>query len=120
MRGNVRHASGLSSSIGSEASRACETTSGSISMTTRTASIRHGALTLCPEAAKANRLARAGIIGTLVLEEMENMVRAIGCPQSQKSVIFVGERSATSDGDQPGVTDFREDQGTRVQVSGRE
>jgi hypothetical protein len=51
------------------------------------------------------------IVGLYLLEEMQNMLRAVRRPNRQQMVISVRERAAAPHGDQPRVFDFAENHG---------
>jgi hypothetical protein len=56
-----------------------------------------------------DRPAWSGVLGSDRLDEGEDMLGAVGCPQGEQMVVFVGERSAAADRHQAGVADRRED-----------
>jgi hypothetical protein len=78
-------------------------------MAARRPGLRHSDLAACPCPNLLDRLAGPRVRGLHRLEEVQNVLRARGSPESQEPMVGVGKRPPTADGDEAGVAILRED-----------
>jgi len=78
---------------------------------TRRAGLRHPDLAARPGPDLLDRETGPRVRGLHRLEEMQNVLRARGSPQSQEPMVGVRKRPPTADGDEAGVAIFGEDHG---------
>src|SRR5260370_41162729 len=78
-------------------------------MAARRSGLRHPDLAAGPCPNLLDRLAGPRVRGLHRFEEVQNVLRARGSPQSQEPMVGVGKRPPTADGDEAGVAIFRED-----------
>ena len=83
-------------------------------MATRRSGLRHPDLAARPCPNLLDRLAGPRVPGLHRLEEVQNVLRARGSPQSQEPMVGVRKRPPTADGDEAGVAIFGEDHGVGV------
>jgi tRNA(Leu) C34 or U34 (ribose-2'-O)-methylase TrmL len=76
----------------------------------------HGQDPTRPGSCGVDGLAGTGVRGVLVVEEVQDVVCAVGGPQGEEPVVLVGEFSTAADRDQPRVSGRREDHTIRVPV----
>jgi hypothetical protein len=109
--GDMRHRCGLAGSICGVPSSSAQLSCRSLGMASRIAGLRHLDLAARPCPGMLNRLAGPRVRGLHRLEQVQNMLCARGCLQSQEPVVGVRERPPAADGDEAGVAVFGEDHG---------
>ena len=65
-----------------------------------------------------DRHPRPWIVGSSRLEQREDVLSARCRPESEQLVMLVGERPATTDRHEPGVSNFREDHRPQLEEDG--
>lgn len=80
-------------------------------MAARRSGLRHPDLAARPCPNLLDRLAGPRVRGLHRLEEVQNVLRALGGPQRQEPMVGVRKRPPTADGDEAGVAIFGEDHG---------
>jgi len=70
--------------------------------------VHHGDFAAHPCTHLLDGAARSVVGGLRLLEVVEDMLRAVGCPEGKQVVISVLQRAAATDGDQPGIRDRAE------------
>ena len=83
-------------------------------MATRRSGLRHPDLAARPRPDVLDRLPGPRVRWLRRLEEVQDVLRAPGSPQSQEPMVGVSKRPAPADGDEAGVAIFGEDQGVEV------
>jgi catechol 2,3-dioxygenase-like lactoylglutathione lyase family enzyme len=78
-------------------------------MAARRPGLRHPDVAACPCPNLLDRLAGPRVRGLHRLEEVQNVLRAHGSPESQEPMVGVRKRPPTADGDEAGVAILRED-----------
>src|SRR6266516_2427934 len=107
--GDMRHHSCLAGSIGGVPSGSAQVSCRSHGMAAGRSGLRHPDLAACPCPNLLDRLAGPRVRGLHRLEEVQNVLRARGSPESQAPMVRVGKRPPTADGDEAGIAIFRED-----------
>jgi hypothetical protein len=111
VRGDMRHDCRLAGSICGVPSGSAQLSCRSHGMATRRSGLRHRYLTARPCPNLLDRFAGPRVRGLHRLEEVQNVLRASGRPQSQEPMVGVRERPPAADGDEAGVAVFGEDHG---------
>jgi hypothetical protein len=109
VRGDVRHRRRLAGGERGVPSSSAQLSSGSHGMTGRRTGLRHPDLTARPGANLIDRVAGPWIRGLLGLEEVQNVLCARCCPQSQEPMVGVRERAPATDRDEARVALLGED-----------
>jgi hypothetical protein len=78
-------------------------------MTARRSGLHHRDIPARPGPGVFDRLSWSGVLGSDRLEEGEDVLGAVGCPQGEQMVVLVGERSAAAHRHEAGVADRRKD-----------
>lgn len=68
----------------------------------------HGEFPSRPSTRLLNRLARTVVSGLLLLEEMQDVLRAVRCPNGQQAMIGILESATAPHRSQPGVSNLAE------------
>ena len=114
--GHVRDTRGLAGGVGGVPRSSPQWASCAHRVPTAGASVHHPHAAAGPGAGCLGGVPWTGVRGMVLLEEVQHMLRALGSPQREEAVIFIGEHSATADGDQAGIADLGEDHATSVPV----
>lgn len=109
MLSDVADTGRLPSSVGSEPSGAGQVARGTHRVATDGSRLHHRQLTGSPGARRRDRLTGSAVIRAVGLEEREDVLGTVGCPQRQELVVGIAERAATTDGDESWVPDLRQD-----------
>lgn len=107
--GNVRHARRLTSGVGRESCRPRTGSGSAHGVAASRPGPHHGGLTPRPSAAGRNGGTGPEVVGCLGLEELQDVLGALGRPQGEEPVMFVREAAAAPDRDKPRITHFWED-----------
>src|SRR5687768_7422679 len=75
------------------------------------AGLRHRDLAPYPGSCQLDCLARSRVSRLGRLEQMQHMLRAVGCPLGEKPVVGVLQRAAAANRDESGVAIFGKDHG---------
>lgn len=105
---DVRHRRGLSRGEGGELSRIRQSTCRGIGGERCLPGIGHPHLAPDPGATSLDGLAWSAIAWLVLFEQVQDVLGAKHGPCREQPVVFIGQRSATADRDQSGVTLFRE------------
>jgi hypothetical protein len=73
------------------------------------AGLGHRDLAAYPGARQLDGLARSSVSRLCHLEQMQHVLRAVGCPLGEKVVVGVLQRAAAANRDEPGVANFGKD-----------
>lgn len=106
---DMSHCCGLSSSESCELGRIRKSTCRGIRGECCSPGLAHTCLASDPGASKVDGVARSAVARLVLFKQVEDVLGADDGPFRQQPVIFVCQRPATTDGDQSGVTLFRED-----------
>ncbi len=109
VRGDMRHHGRLAGSICGVPSGSAQLSCRSHCMAACRPGLRHPDLAAGPRPNLLDRLAGPLVRGLHRLEEVQNVLRASGSPESQEPMVGVRKRPTTADGDEAGVAIFRED-----------
>jgi hypothetical protein len=116
MLGHVAYTSGLTGGISGIPRGPHQRAGRTHRVSTARPSVHHLHLPTSPRARRLDRVPWASIRRLAVLEEMQNVFRALGSPQCQELMIRVSERPATADRDQARIADLGEDHAISVPV----
>lgn len=83
-----------------------------IRLESRSVCVTHRHLTADPGSTDIDSVAGPAVTWLMILEQMQHVLGAQEGPVSQQSVVFVRQTAPATDGDQPGITLFREDRHT--------
>jgi hypothetical protein len=111
VRGDVCDGPGLAGSVSGMPCCPTQVSGRAHCMTARRASLGHLDLATHPGARMLDRLARSWILRPSQLEEVENVLCARGCPQSEQLVVRISEGPSAADRHEARVSDLREDYG---------
>lgn len=109
--GDMRDRCRLAGSICGVPSGSAQLSCRSHGMATRRSGLRHPDLAARPCPNLLDRLAGPRVRGLHRLEEVQNVLRARGSPDSQQPMVGVRKRPPTPDGDEAGVTSFGKNHG---------
>ena len=85
-----------------------------IRLESRSVRVTHTHLTADPGSTDTDSVAGPAVSWLMILEQMQHVLGAQEGPASQQSVVFVRQSAPATDGDQPGITLFREDRHTPI------
>src|SRR5690349_24316427 len=80
----------------------------------RRASLGHPDLAACPSAGLLNGVPRTLLFGLHFLKEVQHMLRTVGCPECKQLVMAIAQGAATTNSDQSGIAQCRENHTTSV------
>jgi hypothetical protein len=103
VRGDVRNSRGLPGCMRCMACRSVQIPGRRVCRTSRRAGLRHSNFTSGPSARQFDSSTRPVIIGLQLLEQMQHMLGAIGCPHRKPVMIGVLEITTATHSDEPGV-----------------
>ena len=109
MSGHVCHRRRLGRRIRGKAGGAAQVAGGGVGVARRIARSKHLDLTAHPCPGLLDRMPWPRVQWPHSLEQVQDVLRACGCPQGQKPMVVVGERAAAADRDEPSVANLRED-----------
>jgi hypothetical protein len=112
--GDMCHRRGLAGSECCVTSCSAQHPGRSHRMAARRAGLGHRDLASRPCPDLLDRLARPRVRRLHRLEEVQNVLRARGRPQSEEPMVRVGERSPAADGDEPGIAVLGKDHRSNV------
>ncbi len=109
MGGDVSHRNRLARRQCSELRWVGQPARRGIRLESRSVRVTHWDLAADPGPTDIDGVAWPAVTWLMLLEQMQHVLGAHEGPVSQQPVVFVRQGSPTTDGDQPGVTLFRED-----------
>ncbi len=98
--GNVSYAGGLACGVGREARGSSKWARSGHGVTALRSGLHHRHLTPSPRSGRLDGLTRARVVWMFIFEEPKRVLGAVGGPDSQQSVMGVGERPTTTNRDQ--------------------
>lgn len=116
--GDVADAGCLTGCVGSEACWPGQVPGGSHGVPTNGPRLHHRQPTCGPCSRGGNGLPRASVVRSVLLEEREHVLGAVGGPPRQQLVVGVGERPAAPDGDEPCVPERGQDHARHTRFTG--
>jgi hypothetical protein len=109
VRGNMGDGPGLASGVCGMPCRTMQVSGRAHRVASRCASFHHLDLAAHPRAGMLDRVTRSWVPGLSRLEEVYDVLRACGGPESEELVIRIRESPTTADRYEARVPDFRED-----------
>jgi hypothetical protein len=117
VRGDVRYRRSLTGSIRGMARRSAQIPSRTHRMAGRRAGLGHRDLSAHPCPSLLNCVTWPGVFGLRLLEEVQDVLRTRGRPQSEKVMVCIRERPTSADGGEARVAIFGEDHGIMLYIS---